>query len=109
MGNNYQSKAVTAVFGSEDNRRSCIALAMHHRLRRTSTYGLNGLGLRNRVNHLPTLLPRDYGTLYFFLPEDYDQLHKRMTIKQPESPARGLRSSPPACTASLVVGSSKAP
>ena len=28
---------------------------------------------------------------------------------QPESPARGLRSSPPACTASLVVGSSKAP
>jgi len=28
---------------------------------------------------------------------------------KPESPARGLRSSPPACTASLVVGSSKAP
>ena len=29
--------------------------------------------------------------------------------RKPESPARGLRSSPPACTASLVVGSSKAP
>jgi len=28
---------------------------------------------------------------------------------KPESPARGLRSSPPACTASLVVRSSKAP
>ena len=28
---------------------------------------------------------------------------------EPESPARGLRSSPPACTASLIVGSSKAP
>ena len=28
---------------------------------------------------------------------------------KPESPARGLRLSPPACTASLVVGSSKAP
>jgi len=26
---------------------------------------------------------------------------------KPENPARGLRSSPPACTASLVVGSSK--
>ena len=30
-------------------------------------------------------------------------------ILELESPARGLRSSPPACTASLVVGSSKAP
>ena len=30
-------------------------------------------------------------------------------ILEPESPARGLRSSPPACTALLVVGSSKAP
>ena len=29
--------------------------------------------------------------------------------QQPESPARGLRSSPPACMASLTVGSSKAP
>jgi len=28
---------------------------------------------------------------------------------QPQSPTRGLRSSPPACTASLVVGNSKAP
>jgi len=34
---------------------------------------------------------------------------KEKKIKyRPESPARGLRSSPPACTASLVVGSSKA-
>jgi len=30
-------------------------------------------------------------------------------LTQPESPARGLRSSPPACTASQIVGSSTAP
>jgi len=30
------------------------------------------------------------------------------SMKIPESPARGLQSSPPACTASLIVGSSKA-
>jgi len=40
-------------------------------------------------------------------------LFHRATInnskKIPESPARGLQSSPPACTASLIVGSSKAP
>ena len=33
----------------------------------------------------------------------------RGSMLKPESPARGLRSSPPACRASLVVGSSKAP
>jgi len=32
-----------------------------------------------------------------------------INTKNPESPARGLQSSPPACTASLIVGSSKAP
>ena len=32
-----------------------------------------------------------------------------MPTSQPESPARGLQSSPPACTASVTVGSSKAP
>ena len=31
-----------------------------------------------------------------------------ITTTEPESPARGLRSSPPACTVSLTVGSSKA-
>ena len=32
-----------------------------------------------------------------------------MPTSQPESPERGLQSSPPACTASVTVGSSKAP
>jgi len=36
-------------------------------------------------------------------------LHGCIPEIKPESPTRGLRSSPPACTASLVVGSSKAP
>jgi len=34
---------------------------------------------------------------------------RQVTTQQPESPTRGLRSSPPTCTASLIAGSSKAP
>ena len=44
-----------------------------------------------------------------FMPHWNGTVNKCCRCYRPKSPARGLRSSPPACTASLVVGSSKAP
>jgi len=49
--------------GWEGNRRSGVALAMHHRLSGLSTYRLSGH--RERDEH-PAYAPEMHGTLYLF-------------------------------------------
>ena len=57
----------------------------------------------NRFSHFYTAHSRE--SIYF---ATCIKIQLTCNVK-PESPAKGLRSLPPACTSSLIVGSSKAP
>ena len=60
------------------------------------------------TSFLPHLIPAPPPSTSPLLTPSTPLFYRQYSLK-PESPARGLRSSPPACTASLVVGSSRAP